>query len=525
MERVDTLRLVLIYIVLSAITNFPSGFTNSSVNTAVEELSSFIETSLRKRGYPHDESTVTIVQSATLNSWFIAQVFGSVFTPLVTDTYGRKIAYICCQVVTILATLVQYISVCFGLPEWLIIGRSLTALVSPLGDACLLLYLQETSPVNIRGMSSFLCEIGYGCMSVLGMVLGMRSVLGASLPKLLLVSLIPEIFSLFILFFIPETPKYLLLMKGDGVKAHQSLEFFQGVDCECELLLSEYHAEKEIERNRRNPISTFRDLFAKWHLRHAMKLACATLVLTLSSYPILQSSTYFFLKSGVPVELAETSSTAMMIVLTLSAVVGASLIDAYPRRFLIISFGILSNVLLVAFAVFSQISMRNHHQKWPVYACLASLLAYCVSYGMVLGPVSWFVAPELVSQRHKSTIFSVCFAIHNLLIALTDFATIPLFRVMGGVSFVIIFVVPSILAMIYLYLYLPETRGKETHEIVYDMLQRNSKDCLHFCDTPSFQIRPHVFTISNSLRFLARSEICDLFEFSPPMGKIEKKTG
>lgn len=30
--------------------------------------------------------------------------------------------------------------------------------------------LQETSPIHIRGMSSFLCEIGYGSMCVLGMV-------------------------------------------------------------------------------------------------------------------------------------------------------------------------------------------------------------------------------------------------------------------------------------------------------------------------------------------------------------------
>ena len=72
--------------------------------------------------------------------------------------------------VTIAATLVQYFSILLHLPEGLILGRSLTALCSPLADACLLLYVQETSPVGIRGTASFFCEIGYGMMCILGSV-------------------------------------------------------------------------------------------------------------------------------------------------------------------------------------------------------------------------------------------------------------------------------------------------------------------------------------------------------------------
>ena len=72
--------------------------------------------------------------------------------------------------ITIASTLVQYLSILLHLPEGLILGRSLTALMSPLADACLLLYVQETSPVSIRGTASFFCEIGYGMMCVLGSV-------------------------------------------------------------------------------------------------------------------------------------------------------------------------------------------------------------------------------------------------------------------------------------------------------------------------------------------------------------------
>ncbi|CAI2332217.1 unnamed protein product [Caenorhabditis sp. 36 PRJEB53466] len=497
--RWQTFRLISIYAALSAITNFPSGFTNSSVNTAVEQLHKFIASSLRHAGLREDENTIALLQSATLNCWFVAQIFGAIMTPMISDRFGRKIGYIVCVGTTIFATFVQYFSMCFYMPWGLIIGRSLTALVSPLGDACLLLYVQETSPIEIRGMSSFLCEIGYGTMCVLGMVMGMKSVLGESLSRLLLLSLVPLFLSLCFVLRIPETPKFLMITKNDRENAMRSLEYFQGSSPSNVFQLNDYQAEKMTERASQD--STFVELLSKWHLRQAMRLALATLSLTLSFYPILQSSTFFLLQSGISLEVAQWGSTLAQVVLTLSSCFGASIIDRFSRRKLLITFGIVSNVLLIAFSFFSHLSINaNSPYPWPKYACLGSLLAYCISFGMVLGPLSWFVAPELVSQRHRCTIFSACFAIHNLLIALTDFATIPLFHVFGSMVFVFLFVIPSSLCICYIYLFMPETLGRTTLEIIHEIIDRG----LHGSDykdadleTPAMQVRPRMFT-SNS---------------------------
>ncbi|EGT52658.1 hypothetical protein CAEBREN_10992 [Caenorhabditis brenneri] len=463
--RWQTIRLLSIYAALSAITNFPSGFTNSSVNTA----------------------------SATLNCWFVAQIFGALLTPFVSDRFGRKIGYIICVSTTIFATFIQYFSMCFYLPWGLIVGRSLTALVSPLGDACLLLYVQETSPLEIRGMASFLCEIGYGSMCVLGMVLGMRSVLGESLSRLLLLSLIPLIFSLCFIIRIPETPKYLCMQRNNKEEAMKSLDFFQGPSSNNELQLQEYETERIAEQAVGG--SKYQDLMKKWHLRQAMRLAIATLTLTLSFYPILQSSTYFLLETGLQGETAQFCSTMSQVVLTLSSCFGATMIDRFSRRKLLLTFGIMSNVLLMFFAFFSHLSTHVvSPYAWPRYACLASLLAYCISFGMVLGPLSWFVAPELVTQRHKCTTFSACFAIHNLLISLTDFATIPLFRIFGSMCFVFLFVLPSIYCLGYIYLYMPETLGKSTMDIIQDMIERGKKGSDKLVDSPSMKVRPRIYS-------------------------------
>ncbi|KAK5982840.1 MFS domain-containing protein, partial [Trichostrongylus colubriformis] len=152
--------------------------------------------------------------------------------------------YVIATSVAVVATIIQYLSIVFHIPETFVLGRSFTAFCSPLADACLLLYLQEISPLSIRGMASFLCEIGYGAMVVLGMVLGMTAVLGSQLDILVLLPVFPLLLSLLFLTFIPETPKFLMIMRGDREKALRSLQFFRGSQKGNEQILDLYEREK-----------------------------------------------------------------------------------------------------------------------------------------------------------------------------------------------------------------------------------------------------------------------------------------
>ncbi|KIH49037.1 hypothetical protein ANCDUO_20889, partial [Ancylostoma duodenale] len=165
-------------------------------------------------------------------------------------------------------------------------------------------------------------------------------------------------------------------------------------------------------------------------------------------------------------------SALLMVVFTISSVIGASFVDKYPRRFLVIFSGILSNIFLVLFAIFS---MLAYTAPWMKYACIASAVCYCVSFGMVLGPVSWFVAPELVPLKHKSLVFSFCFGANNIFIAITDFLAIVLFQKYGAIVFIGLFTIPSLICLIYVYMYLPESKGKEIDGIIEEMLKKAKK--------------------------------------------------
>ncbi|KAI6184727.1 Solute carrier family 2, facilitated glucose transporter member 1 [Aphelenchoides bicaudatus] len=470
--RWNTIKLFIICSALTSITNFPSAFTNSSVNTAVHEVRNFLNTSFALRDQHFSTQTHDLIHSTILNVWFAAQIFGSIIAPWFTDKLGRKAGYLFSTFIMTCGSAIQFLAIHVWSPELLMLGRFVAALCSPLSDACLILYLQECSPIQLRGAFSFLGEIGYCLMCVLGMVLGMRSVLGDSLKKLLGFSILPGALSMIFLFMIPETPKYLMITKRNRVKALKSLQYYQGEKKENDRILDDFMRESTLDDAKKR--SSIREVLSTWHLRFAVLLALAVLVQTLSYYPILNSSTKFFEHIGVDSELAEFSSTGLFVAFTLACLFGSLFIDRYPRRFLVLSSGALAILSLSLFVLFSMLAHLHVSIK---FIAMASLYLYAITFGACLGPLSWFIAPELVTQRHRSTLFCLCYGLNNILIAITNFSVTSMYSRFGPIIMVPFLIVPSILCLVFIYFYLPETLGKETHEIVHEIRCIKKRKC------------------------------------------------
>jgi MFS family permease len=83
-------KLVLIGCMLTFITNFPSSFLHTSVNTAVTALDNYVNSSYLDRDVRINTDHHTLIKALINNCWFVGQFLGALFSPQITDSFGRK---------------------------------------------------------------------------------------------------------------------------------------------------------------------------------------------------------------------------------------------------------------------------------------------------------------------------------------------------------------------------------------------------------------------------------------------------
>ncbi|VDP05839.1 unnamed protein product [Heligmosomoides polygyrus] len=446
--------------VLTTITNFPAAYTHTSINSAVLKMNEYLNNSYTDRYRPLEHHEVSLIKSGINSVWYAGQIAGALMSPYVCDNWGRKPAYIISVVVMTAACGMQMVASLTPFPEILIIGRIITAVFSPLSDAALILYLQEISPSTLRGTMSSLYSTGYAVMCLLGVLLGHQDVLGHSLSVLLFVPVIPGVISTLVMFLMPETPKFLMISKHDKEAALNSMRFYQGdrdgLQDELAVLLLESKG-TEVDGSQ----GGVKAVIATRHLRKAFAISVAVLILTLPFYPILQNSTYFFTHLQVPNNVAQLSSSLLMVLLTCACITSTSIVDKLPRRTMLLTAGTSCILSLSVFVTAAELGFTN--------IAMAALFAFVFSYGVGVGPVAWFISPELVPLQYRSAMFCMCYAVHSLLVVLTNFATVPLLGAIGAVCFLPIYIIPCSLALAYVYVFLPETKGRNTVDIMSEL--------------------------------------------------------
>ncbi|KAK6037796.1 hypothetical protein COOONC_24699 [Cooperia oncophora] len=67
------------------------------------------------------------------------------------------------------------------------------------------------------------------------------------------------------------------------------------------------------------------------------------------------------------------------------------------------------------------------------------------------------------------------FAVNTVANFAFTFATLPAFTAIKSWAFIPLFIIPSIFSLIYLYFNMPETVGREVHDIVEELMARTNK--------------------------------------------------
>ncbi|KAI1710137.1 sugar transporter domain-containing protein [Ditylenchus destructor] len=352
------------------------------------------------------------------------------------------------------STLVGIVAVLCALPELFIVSRILGA---GMGSEC--------PKTELRGTCYFIAGTTFTATMVVGTVLGMDIIIGDNVLLIVGIGAIPTL--LCCLFMLPtkETPKYLLVKENNRQAAMESLIFYQGYEVDHQKFLDETLKEEEDSHCEVSTLVLLKEIFYKPYLMRAVLLGIASMQLIVGFWPISTQ----LLMAHFPLGTAQMFSSIFNGVSFLSGITGVFIIGRVQRRKLMVGSSIASLFFLMGYIMFDRLAILVA----PIfkYGCFATMFLCHVFFGVGYGTIAFYITGELLPQLHRSLGQSVVFFVTLAVSFFFSFVTLPAYETYSVWAFIPLFVIPGIVCVIYLYLYLPETRGKEIHEIVEEMKQ------------------------------------------------------
>lgn len=269
---------------------------------------------------------------------------------------------------------------------------------------------------------------------------------------------IPSVLYLALLFFIPESPRW-LLMRGKAVKAQSVLERFNGREEGKKIL-------EEISN------SLGKNETAGWKLLLTPSFRLALLVgIGLSVFQqvtginaILYYAPEIFKSFGSDTNASLLETSMLGVVNLIFTIVSISLVDRTGRKPLLIagSMGMFIALAVVGIAAYYQVI-----NTW----LLPFLLLFMASFSISWGPVVWVLLSEIFPNRVRSIALSIAVFVQwaaNFLVS----QTFPLMNenqllktMFHGAFPFMVFAVLCLAALLFVRKYVPETKSKTLEQM------------------------------------------------------------
>lgn len=388
------------------------------------------------------------VVSAVLLGAFLGSLFGG----RVSDLVGRRKILIGAAITFVIGSLVSAIS-----PNeyWLGFSRALLGLAIGISSFAAPLYLAEIAPFEIRGRLVSLNQLAITIGILASYFVDYSLASTESWRWMLGIGVFPALILAIGLIFLPESPRW-MMMRGREFEARKTLASIRDVE----------KIEKEVLEIRESLVETdsnWRLLFSDW-VRPILFLAVglaffqqATGINTFIYYApsILQMAGFKQAQGAI------LATLGLGFVNVVATIIALPLIDRVGRRPIL-----LGGLAGMGFSLFIQgMTFYLKTDGWLHLLSVSSMILYIISFAISLGPICWLVISEVFPLRIRGLGVSVASSINwasNFFVAIT-FLTMVNTIGPGGTFWV--YSVLCIVAAIFIYTVVPETKGKSLEEI------------------------------------------------------------
>ncbi|RDX91027.1 putative polyol transporter 6, partial [Mucuna pruriens] len=368
------------------------------------------------------------------------------------------------------------------------IGVGFALLVAPV-------YSAEISSAESRGFLSSLPELCIGIGILLGYVinyflgklsleLGWRLMLG--------IAAVPSLALAFGILRMPESPRW-LIMQGRLGKAKEVLLQISDTEQEAELRFKDIKIAAGIGENSNGPDheeivqnnngkGIWKELIVRpsysvrWMLIAAVGIHFFEHATGIEA--VMLYSPRIFKKAGVTTKdklLLTTIGVGLTKVIFL--IIATFLLDRVGRRrLLLVSIGGMICSLVVL--GFSLTMVDTSHEKllWALTLSIVATYIYVAFFNIGLGPVTWVYSSEIFPLKLRAQGASLGVAVNRLTNAAISMSFISIYKAItiGGAFFM--FAGISVLAWLFFYFFLPETKGKSLEEMEMLFSKKNTRN-------------------------------------------------
>jgi len=446
---------------------FYFGFNTGVVNAPETSIKLFIVESHKSHyGNIIDPNSIfTVITSAFIAGGMIGAMVGG----LVADKMGRKRGLIISQVVGLLGGVVMAVSEPLTSWEVLLVGRLVAGLTAGLNTVLVPLYVSEIAPVHLRGGLGVFNQLAVTSGIFLGQILGLSDALGntSGWPWLLAITCLPPLLQLAILTVSPRSPRYLAISLNMPGEARDALLQLRGanqqeqVDMELKEMLEEAAAEKE-------PEMSILELIGSSKLRLPL-IICIFMHLSQQfsgMVAIFYYSISFFTSAGIDEEQAQYANLGVGAIMVAMTLVTIPLMDRLGRR--VLHLGGLAGMCAMAILI---VIAQNMEDAGGVL--IAATLVFVVFFALGPGSIPWMIAGEMFTQGPRPAASALVVFINwaaNLAVSLLfPLVLIPELKEFTFLPFAIFIAV----FFIFIFLYLPETKGRTVGETTALLQERS----------------------------------------------------
>lgn len=405
-----------------------------------------------------------LLWSITVSIFGAGGVIGGFTGSYIATKLGRKKMMLANNLILVVAVVLMIMSRYVGELALLVAGRFIVGIHSGFSTVVAPLYINEISPVNLRGSLGTLNQLGITSGILLSQTLGLTVVFGNEKMYHLLfgVPAIAALLQLLILPFCPESPPWLHITKSRVDEASKALKRFRGTGSSIEGELAAYSEEK-VEQDNREQIS-FGMLFRKSYLRTPLLIA---VVMQLSQQlsgiiAVLNYSTSIFQSVGLAETDAQYATLGTSGAIVVMTIVSVLFMDRIGRRPLHLGglTGCLVSMIMITVAFFLQDT-----QSWAKYLSIVSLVLFIISFAVGPGSIPWFITAELFDQAARPYAISIATVVNWLANFISGLVFPHMQKGLGNYVFVP-FIVLLVIFVIFTFFKVPETKNKSTEEIV-----------------------------------------------------------